>query len=691
MDCCDIFDAYVLTLYLNKMTYINILFSDFSLLEFSSSLQVWSYLLENNKAMILVHWINIQMSEIVKDKNSRYNFFYHEKFVHKLLNVDTKLKKEILVKLDEIFHKWQISKEMLDMVQQSNCYSYTKMCIYDTLSSYGIIVEDEKKNLQTIISRLARTQNIKIIDDIFTESCCTLNKSEFYIELVKFCIKNKLYNVLSVCVEDNDLRSELSEVEDDVRECIELWLLFKSIERASDRQSHVMPVYKTCVQLSKDHIDTYIAMNPHLAIGMILLDDNSKLFDIFSESTHINLKKIKLPKQSHQEQLPHLYNVYKMFRDILKFTDVRDINIYQLLAGYRGLDVAKVFEFQLVNQQLQRNIILDKPDRRSLGSLLSGDIKNTDIHMLNQNALEMPHFANEKLMKRFGYIAKLNHIYYLKQFRPCNASQAFVTQQYQMYNRLQEKAIKNACGEAHALALDGWNDNALTSCAIAFIAMIGCNPVRCRVHTTAAKMIKQYMINIKDMTEENALTEVSEYMSQLSVSSVTGAREILTILEEITIHKINQLKEKEMFTILYESQTMVKFAMLHDLPLPEQLLKEFAQKNLWFNFLLFGDIFRYPLHQMLVLSQRFEKISLAEHLQHIILHKNFDDLIDKPSISKGERKMCRLNSVESVSDITNVLFFFNIKNLRYTLITYSLGSRYQVNLGISGGAHLLIV
>lgn len=271
------------------------------------------------------------------------------------------------------------------------------------------------------------------------------------------------------------------------------------------------------------------------------------------------------------------------------------------------------------------------------------------MRVLSQNVVEIPHFANDKLMKRYGYIAKLNHIYYLKQFRPCNASQSFVTQQYQMYNRLQEKGIKNACGEAHALALESWDNDAMTACTIAFVAMIGCNPVRCRVHVTAAKMIKDYMINVKKINKDEALREVNEYMLKLSQSNVIGAQEMLRILEEITMYNIKELNEQEMFVILYECQTMVKFAILHNLPLPEQLLKEFVQKKLWFNFLLFGDVYRYPLPQMLELSQEFEQASLAEHLKHVLLHRNVEDMIEKEhksSINNGDRKITRLYSVD---------------------------------------------
>lgn len=627
---------------------------EFSLLEFSSPEEMWSYLIEKNKAMILIRWINVQLSEVVRDKNARYNFFNNESFVQKLLNVDTTgFDTKVLESLDEIFRHWSITHEMIASVSVSKCYAYTKMCIYDTLCSYGIVNDDERDDLYQIISRLAHTQNLKLVDDIFTESCSTITKQHFYVQLAKYCVKNKLYKVLTMCVEGHILDTDLSGVEQEAKDCIELWLLFKSIEQTSDRQSHVLPVYKTCEQIAKDNIHDYITANPHLVLGMILLEDSTKLFDIFSKEDYLHFTDFVLPNKIYKDKLPHLHSVYKKYSDLNQMYDSKDVNVYQLLSGYRGLDVSKIFEFQLINQTTN-NLFADKPDRRSLGSLLSNDVdvKAACIKALSQKGTEMPDFANEKLMKRFGYVAKLNHLYYLKQYRPCNASQAFVAQQYQTYNRLQDKSIKSACCEAHALALQNWSDPALTACAVSFVAMIGCNPTRCRVHVSAANMIKNYLVR-NGVSEEKANKTVNEYMTKLIQSNDDVAKDILKHLEEITLRSLKVKQENEgkldMSFVLYESQTMVKFAMLHNLPLPEMQLREFIKTNSWFNFLLFGDVLRYPLQQMLHLSQEFEKRSYAEHLKHIMLHKNTEtDCSDKElkSPTNGQRRLSRLNSVE---------------------------------------------
>ncbi|XP_059057063.1 uncharacterized protein LOC131850735 [Achroia grisella] len=629
---------------------------EFSLLDFSSPLEVWNYLVEHNKAMVLVRWINVQTSEVVRDMNARYNFFNNDNFSTRMLNVDTKgFDSQVLERLDKIFRNWPINNEMINSVSKSNCYPYTKMCIYDTLCSYGIVNDDERNNLYQMISRLARTENLRLIEDIFTESCSTVTKQQFYVELAKYCVKNKLYKVLTMCVEGNILDTDLSDVEQNAKDCIELWLLFKSIEQTSDRQSHVLPVYKTCQQIAKSDIDEYISSNPHLVLGMILLEDNAKLFDIFSKDDFLQFKDFKLPNKKYKDKLPHLHNVFKKFNDENQTFDIKDVNVYQLLSGYRGLDVSKIFEFQLMNQNT-KSLISDKPDRRSLGSLLSDDIdvNATSIKTLSQRPIDMPDFANEKLMKRYGYVAKLNHVYYLKQYRPCNASQAFVSQQYSTYNRLQDKSIKSACCEAHALALQNWSDPAMAACAISFVAMIGCNPTRCRVHMSAAKMIKNHLTSYKGASEDKANSIVNEYMSKLIQSNEDVARDILRHLEEITMYKLRKQQSTDgkidMATVLYESQSMVKFAFLHGLPLPEMLLREFVKTNSWFNFLLFGDVFRYPLHQMLQLSQEFENKSYSEHLKYIMLHKNLDDGSErdnKSSSSNGQRRTSRLNSTDS--------------------------------------------
>ncbi|RVE48988.1 hypothetical protein evm_006346 [Chilo suppressalis] len=628
---------------------------EFSLLDFSSPLEVWNYLVQNNKAMILIRWINMQTSEVVRDKNARYIFFSNENFAQKFLYVDTKgFSNDVLEKLDAIFRSWPITNEMIASIASSKCFPYTKMCIYDTLSSYGIVNEDERNNLNVIISRLARTQNLKLIDDIFSETCATVTKQQFYVELAKYCVKNRLYKVLTMCIEGNILDTHLSDVEQEAKECIELWLLFKSIEQTSDRQSHVLPVYKTCEQIARENIDTYISSNPHLIIGMILLEDNAKLFDIFSQNEYLHFKDFKLPNKGYKNKLTHLYNVYRKYSDPNDLYAYKDVNVYQLLSGYRGLDVSKIFEFQLINQNT-KSILNDKPERRSLGSLLSSEVNVNTAGMksLIQKPMDMPDFADKKLMKRYGYVAKLNHVYYLKQYRPCNASQAFVEQQYLMYNRLQEKCIKSACCEAHALALQNWSDPAMTACCISFIAMIGCNSSRCRVHMSVAKILKDYLMTYKNMQLDKTNKVIGEYMYKLIQSDDDAAKEILDYLEEATMVKLKEKQELDgkvdMSVVLYESQTVVKFAVLHNLPLPEKQLKEFIKSDSWFNFLLYGDVFRYPLAQMLQLSHEFQNRSYAEHLKHIMLHKNSEEPADKDSksnSSNGQRKPTRLHSVE---------------------------------------------
>ncbi|CAG9783834.1 unnamed protein product [Diatraea saccharalis] len=628
---------------------------EFSLLDFSSSLEVWDYLLQNNKAMILIRWINMHTSEVVRDKNARFIFFSNENFSKKFLYVDTKgFNNDVLEKLDSVFRSWRITDSMIASVATSNCFPYTKMCIYDTLASYGIVNEDERDNLYAIISRLARTQNLKLIDEIFSETCATVTKQHFYVELAKYCVKHRLYKVLTMCVEGHILDTHLSNVEQEAKECIELWLLFKSIEQTSDRQSHVLPVYRTCEQIARENIDDYISSNPHLIIGMILLEDNAKLFDIFSQNEFLQFKDFKLPNKRYKNKLTHLYNVHKKYSDPNDLYECKDVNVYQLLSGYRGLDVSKIFEFQLVNQN-SKSLLNSKPDRRSLGSLLSGDVNvNTaGVKSLTQKPMDMPHFADKKLMKRYGYVAKLNHTYYLKQYRPCNASQAFVEQQYLMYNRLQEKCVKSACCEAHALALQNWSDPAITACAISFIAMIGCNTSRCRVHMSVAKILKEYLTTCKNMQIEKVNKIISEYMYKLIQSDDDAAKEILEYLEDATMLKLKEKQDLDgkvdMAVVLYEFQTVIKFAMLHNLPLPEKQLKVFIKSESWFNFLLFGDVFRYPLVQMLQLSQEFENRSYAEHLKHIMLHKQSEDATEKDSksnLSNGQRKVSRLNSME---------------------------------------------
>lgn len=644
---------------------------EFQLLEFLNPDYVWSHLIDHNKGMILIRWINMYFSEVVRDINARFNFFNNDNFVTKLLTVDAKsLDDTKLKELDTVFRKWVISQEMIDKVAEKDCFLYTKLCIYDALCSYGIVIEDEKNNLTAIISRLARTRNLKIIDEIFSEDCATMSKNNFYTNIADYCLSNNLFKVLTSVCDTHFEYETASSMSDDVKRCLQLLFMFKDIEQGNPKLlSLAVPIYKTCELISNGSLSEYLTQNPLIILSLIIMSEDLDLFDIFNvDKSLIVGNTVVTWNEPFDNKLPHLKEVYLKFKD--KSLNVRnDVNVYQLLSGYRGLDILKLFEFQMESHS-HNAVLSSKGDRRSLGSLLSAEISPKGITLIqnNLNGLsDIPHFGNPKLVKKFGYVAKLNYLYYLKQNRPCMASQAFVTQQYNAYNKLTDRGLKDACCETHALALQNWNDSIVTATCISFMTMIGSNATRCRTHVTASNMIKMYLVECEKRPLDITVKLINDLMIQLSLSNEVACLQILRYLEKATAFiisekiKVKENKGIDITLLIYEWQTAVKFAILHGLPLPEVQLLELVEKKCWLPFLLFGDVFRYPQAQMLQLSQKFADKAISDHLKHIILHRPNEDIniqerdANRPLHKDGQRKLSRHSSVEN-SPTHNISF-----------------------------------
>lgn len=76
------------------------------------------------------------------------------------------------------------------------------------------------------------------------------------------------------------------------------------------------------------------------------------------------------------------------------------------------------------------------------------------------------------------------------------------------------------------------------------------------------------------------------------------------------------LKEdtSELISAIKDWESNVRFAQAHSAPLPDTFLEYLAKRELCFEFLLVGQIFAYPLDQMLKLARKFSNPNVKGHL-----------------------------------------------------------------------------
>lgn len=596
--------------------------------------------------MLLRRWIAMYYS---KEKNITNESLQSDIRLLKVdvISLDTLDK---LKHLDGILVTWAITPEMKLSVSSLECYDFTKLCVYDALCSYGHVKEEEKNNLQSILLRLSRTQNLGNMDKLFSRGTSSLSKTDLNNMLAKYCIDNDEYHTMTTCV-DYSLLEKSSKQYSPTTNCLDLWLLFKETANEKETDHYIAAIYETCKYVSENNMDKYFADNPTLILALIIFDGEKSIFEIFNEEQCLSLQNatVKWEKPFHQS-LPHLYSVFQKFKNNLLVIE-NDVNVYQLLSGYNGLDISKVFEFQLIEKSLKAKKRSNTFPQSSMPSVRKDATNNFD------NYEEMPHFANRKLVRKHGFQKRLNYMYYLKQNRPCMASQALLIQQYRRFGRLSSKIINEACMHAHTLALQNWNDSVITGCCIAFISMIGGDSMKCRTHITCANLVANFLHIQQENNKEEVSKLIDMAMHQLTTNDREGQLKILDLAEKALVQgflKISGAHSQSIgiSKILHKWQSVVRFAHFHNIPAPESSLQILVAENLWIAFLIFGDVFKYSRHTMLSLSRGFSSLPLVEHFRHAISYQLTDEQSHRDG-TKQQKDELRKSSRGS-TDMVNI-------------------------------------
>lgn len=661
---------------------------DFSIIDFLEQEYLWNILLVQNKAMLLRRWIAMYYS---KEKNITNESLQSD---IRLLKVDINSLDTLdkLKQLDGFLVTWDITSEMILSVSAVECYNFTKLCVYDTLCSYGHVEEKEKNNLKSILLRLSRTQNLGNMDKLFSRGTSSVSKTDLNNMLAKYCIDNDEYHTMTMCV-DYSLLDKPNATSIDkyslTSNCLDLWLLFKETANGKETEHYIAAIYETCKYVSENNMDKYFSDNPTLLLALIIFDGQKSIFEIFNDEQCLSLKNaaVKWEKPFHQS-LPHLYSVFQKFKNNLLVIE-NDVNVYQLLSGYNGLDISKVFEFQLIEKSLKAKKRSNTFPQSSMPSIRKDMTNNFD------NYEEMPHFANRKLVRKHGFQKRLNYMYYLKQNRPCMASQALLIQQYQRFGRLSPKIINEACMHAHTLALQNWNESVITGCCIAFISMIGGDSIKCRTHITCANLVANFLEFQQGNDKQEVIKWIDKAMCQLTTNDREGQLELLDLAEKASMQGLLKISSShsqsiDISKILHKWQSVVRFAHFHNLPAPESSLQILVAENLWIAFLIFGDVFKYSRHTMLALSKGFSSLPLVEHFRHAISYQLADEQSHREG-TKQQKDELRKSSRGSTDMVNTNLSNYVLYYVWFIILIYLLELHTRGGTGtrvFSDGRHM---
>lgn len=323
---------------------------------------VWDYLLTEDKIELLMQWTDR------KFENS------------KLEDEKEESKSEVI----QVFDRLEITPEMIEKIEQSNMSFPFREILLNHLCKYGIFISKERSNMKLILARFFSAEVLPVdFDTILAKSSCNLDKNEF---------SRKRHSILFYQNEENSSESLYAQ---DME-------LLKSLQRLNNSEDNVKDLIPAiCLTIHKisDNPQEYLKSEPILMFYLILLkylesegknksdDEKSPKFeDFLTSEVGVTVENIVISP----EMIGELLDKIPYLKDCLENKKKEsDITMYQLLDGYRNLNVQELFKWRFENEP-------------------------------------MPHFGNATLIKKYGHKEKLNYKYYLKEARPSMAAYALL-------------------------------------------------------------------------------------------------------------------------------------------------------------------------------------------------------------------------------------------------------------------------
>lgn len=114
-----------------------------------------------------------------------------------------------------------------------------------------------------------------------------------------------------------------------------------------------------------------------------------------------------------------------------------------------------------------------------------------------------------------------------------------------------------------------------------------------------------------------------EYLQNLFLNIDENCYIIQKLLENVLLCSVQSnppLRGRELTEIFKTYSLVVKFSKLSNIKLPEMLLKYCASNNLWLPFLIFAQLYNYPVDQIKSTLQSLKSTNLLEHINHSVLH-----------------------------------------------------------------------
>ncbi|KOC59819.1 Spatacsin [Habropoda laboriosa] len=549
-----------------------------SLLKSITNSVLWDYLLSNNKIEMIRFWIDIYYGSNTLDESNEINEDY----------------KSLFTTLD-------IVPNMIEAIDSSNATTLVKDLTKNHLCRYGVFAQKEKQDVKLLLARIfSSAMTISELNTILSYKSCNITKTEFKRIDKELC--------LARCLNQTDTqvdKSKITKLYDALTQMCEsqqpfedalIEGIFKTIFYLSDdvneylKQNYLIVLVLIFSYLSKNNITNNQNKDTHIRENI--------LKDIFTNQNDLQLGAYSISN----EVLQHTLKQVPILECIIKNKQKEEVTMYDLLDGYKNLNVKHLYEWRFNNEP-------------------------------------MPHFSNEALAKKYGYTETLTYEYYLKEARPTMALLTLKRSQGKVIRNTFSRRKHKAALYAHILALQNLDKPEVLCTCISFIEMLGIDSENLRLHITVANYIHNeinvptgnLLTNIMYRNEDDLIT-IMFYLENSFQANLTE----------------NLIEDSQQFVnILKMWDIIVRFARAHNFPLPVSLLEFLASHNHWFEFVLICHIFTYPLNQVLESIKHFEDTTLKEHLQ---------TCLNNTQLTKSQLTVCTEQKIKS-RDTRQTLYY----------------------------------
>ncbi|XP_046384518.1 spatacsin isoform X2 [Ischnura elegans] len=204
-----------------------------------------------------------------------------------------------------------------------------------------------------------------------------------------------------------------------------------------------------------------------------------------------------------------------------------------------------------------------------------------------------------------GGEAQIDFLYYLRQARPTYAACAFLVEQLSKYGSIQSDSVTRACGLAQGLAMSSSPFSMVGTACATFVAMIGGSADVIRLYLAAGQMCSAYARCGKNFQENLVKAQTSDECFGQLLSALESAKQAFTVQDEY-------------LGLIFKYAVNISLARVCGQTLPEALPRFFAQNDLWLQFILCVQLYRYPPEQVINLVGCFKSNCLREHLWHAV-------------------------------------------------------------------------